>query len=238
MKLPMLYSFHLGCNLSDIKSFFRQYLSMSEEGLDEYKYASLMQKRWQVAVTALFQKNGARHTKQSDLSKNIPGSQNWMLNVKTCLKKKKKNCDEMCFFISAPLRGKWHRTSDTWLLCPWSSKQFLKRRRNSRRPICELCCLRCLLAWQVLTSGRLFCLIMDTLVIGQRWLHLHGRVNGRISGLCWTVTWFRPGQRGRETRDFMGSKLLWVQMDTGHSRLHLFSVLPLGLKNYSESNTA
>lgn len=155
----------------------------------------------------------------------------------------------MCFLLSMELREKWQRTSNAWLLCPWSHKQFWNGGKIAGGPFLRAS-LSCLFAWQVWTLGCFSYLIMNTAVgFGHRpevaqWrreLVSLTRVNSQISALWRTVTWYRPSFTSRQCRIDPNS----VEMSCCQSRwtlapadYHLFSTLLLALKSYSESNTA
>lgn len=114
----------------------------------------------------------------------------------------------MCFLLSMELREKWQRTSNAWLLCPWSHKQFWNGGKIAGGPFLRAS-LSCLFAWQVWTLGCFSYLIMNTAVgFGHRpevaqWrreLVSLTRVNSQISALWRTVTWYRPSFTSRQCR--------------------------------------
>lgn len=178
-------------------------------------------------ATALCLERTAHVAQSKDMSKNISGSQYWMLTVKPSLK----NCLMRCVFFYLCCweeSGTGHQTHGYYV--PEAIDSFWNGGEIAGGPFVSC------VASAVSSHGRSwlwfasFAFIMDTSVsFGHR---------PEVASFTWMCEWgnFRslldcdvgtlsPGQWEREG-DFMGSKLLSVQMDTGHSRLLLFSVLP------------
>lgn len=76
--------------------------------------------------------------------------------------KTKKWCYSLTFIFSRRTE-RWHSTSNTWLLCPWGTRQFWNWGKIADAPSLKAS-LSCLFAWQVSTLGCLNLPLMNSAV--------------------------------------------------------------------------